>query len=149
MLVTFQAGPSPKLEMNVDGGGWIKCSHANLASQLNWSTGEFCPAIQTYQGSRIVVTKIEGDGQQQHDQIFHPVAKFLVSNELEVGPSAALIVGRSASALPARDAQVCESSSLKALEILRGEDRPVTIQPLSMVSSSKPCASGGACSYGG
>jgi hypothetical protein len=114
------------------------------------------PAIQTQnQGSRIVVTKIEGDGQHQHEQIFHPVAKFLVSNELEVGPLAAPIAGRSASPLPARDAQVCESSSLKALEILRKHQVRIAplLQPLftvgPMVSSSlKSCACGGVCSYG-
>ena len=81
-----------RFEINGDGLGWIDVNAqcAAYASRYGWTTGSFdCPAIAISGSSQIIVTKLDGGVQTgnedaQGGQIFHPVAKFLMSNHLEV-----------------------------------------------------------------
>eukprot|EP00747_Dinoflagellata_sp_TGD_P056840 gnl/TRDRNA2_/TRDRNA2_150317_c0_seq1.p1 gnl/TRDRNA2_/TRDRNA2_150317_c0~~gnl/TRDRNA2_/TRDRNA2_150317_c0_seq1.p1 ORF type:complete len:163 (+),score=22.26 gnl/TRDRNA2_/TRDRNA2_150317_c0_seq1:44-490(+) len=89
----FTSGASPSLLYSIAGSPYQNVSfHQPIPAN-----SKFCPVILFYQQGLSFEVEIKGDKTSQDKAIVHPVAKFLISNNLEV----------------------CESSSLRAIQVMQ------------------------------
>lgn len=97
LMMRFVGGTSPSLEFSVHKGQWMK---ANFKQQIP-SNVRFCPVLLIANpGQSVTVENIEVPSSLAFKAYLHPMAKFLITNSLEV----------------------CESSSLKAIQLLQQQE---------------------------